>query len=285
MIMNKLTKYIIPKSIENYIGYDAIEKRYESRLISFSCITMFFISIILSIIVFRQHGTIAIDNVGIILMLPLSVLALYQYVKHDKMLLYQITILTLQYIHLNIRSTSLDSRAWLLLPWAYIAYIIVCYTVGFKKALAGLILNTAVISYHTYAGTKYAEDTTFESQIIINILVPAIVYTLILLYKHIVEVKRDMETAEFQKREVISKMILRLSNDINNPLTISKLCLNRLRKEYKQNLVERCEHNIDRIATIINIIKNVRSIDDVENGINLEALSIFEEVHSTSSNS
>lgn len=238
----------------------------------FTNTSLFFISIILGYLIFSQHGQIKTDNVGVILIFPLTALAYYQYVKHDNKTYFEFVLIAVCLIHLNLRAIALGARAWLLLPWALTGFTITAYTVGQKKALIALITNIVIMSYCSYMRVDYIEDITFLSMLFINIIIPSFVMGSIVYFKNLIEEQRAKESSIYHKREVTSKMIYVLSSEINDPLMVAKLSLKRFKESHNPDFLKKCNQSVDRITAILKKVRRIKNYKQVQTKFNKEQL-------------
>ncbi|WP_040314865.1 histidine kinase dimerization/phospho-acceptor domain-containing protein [Bacteriovorax sp. BAL6_X] len=186
----------------------------------------------------------------------------------------------MSYVILNLRAFELQSHAIVLVPWMLVVFSLISYTVSFRVAFVGILLNSVAIIYNSYTGDSFSGILDKELQVIINQGIPICLFSLVVYYKHIVDREKSKELKRFQKRDAISKMIITLSHEINNPLTVSKLCLSRLKRGFDNETLNRCEKNLDRISKITHIIKDIHDFKEVDYGTNSKMYDLYEAIKS-----
>ncbi|WP_412473265.1 histidine kinase dimerization/phospho-acceptor domain-containing protein [Halobacteriovorax sp. YZS-1-1] len=97
-------------------------------------------------------------------------------------------------------------------------------------------------------------------------------------YKKIIDSDKYKQLKLQQQKDTISKMIITLSHEINNPLAIVKMCLTRLENERSQDLIERCDKNLERIIEINRLIKDLQDFDEVKYGETTTMYDIFKRI-------
>lgn len=167
---------------------------------------------------------------------------------------------------MNYRVYELQSHAWALLPWFIVFFLITIYTIEYRAALVVLLSNILVMTYCTYYGDTFQGFLHLKFQLLINQLYPTFLIAIVLFYKRVVELTKEAEVELFQKRDVISKMIITLSHEINNPLTIAKLTTNKLKRDMNHESLKRIDESLDRISKITHLIKDVNDLKEIEYG-------------------
>lgn len=73
-------------------------------------------------------------------------------------------------------------------------------------------------------------------------------------------------------------MIITLCHEINNPLTISKLSIKKLRKTYSQRFINRCDEGLNRITKITHLIKDIQDLNEVDYGEGSVMYDLYEKI-------
>ncbi len=61
-------------------------------------------------------------------------------------------------------------------------------------------------------------------------------------------------------------MIITLSHEINNPLAIAKLTVNKLKRESAKSILKKIDKNLDKISNITHLMKDINDLKEVEHG-------------------
>ena len=61
-------------------------------------------------------------------------------------------------------------------------------------------------------------------------------------------------------------MIITLSHEINNPLAIPKLTVNKLKRKSENEIMNKMDENLDQISKITHLIKDISDLKEVEHG-------------------
>ncbi|MFG1481650.1 hypothetical protein ABMA79_08550 [Halobacteriovorax sp. HFRX-2_2] len=219
-------------------------------------------------------------NLPFLIFIPTASYTLFFYKRYDNPLLFKVLILGLSYIIINLRAFELQSHAGSLVPWMLVIFALISYTVSFRVGFGGILLNSIAIIYNSYMGHSFSGILDKELQVIVNQGIPIFLFSLVVYYKHVVDREKSKELKRFQKRDAISKMIITLSHEINNPLTVSKLCLSRLKRNYDNDTLNRCEKNLDRISKITHFIKDIQDFKEVDYGTNSKMYDLYEAIKS-----
>ncbi len=160
----------------------------------------------------------------------------------------------------------MQSHSTELLTWTLAFFIVMVYTTSLKVAITILISNLSLIVYNTQYGEAYVWLLPLKYQLIIHKIYPTLIIAFILLYKKLSEVAKTNELERFNKRDVISKMIITLSHEINNPLAIAKLTVNKLKRKSENEIMNKMDENLDQISKITHLIKDISDLKEVEHG-------------------
>ncbi len=61
-------------------------------------------------------------------------------------------------------------------------------------------------------------------------------------------------------------MIITLSHEINNPLAIAKLTVNKLKRKSENEIMNKMDESLDQISKITHLIKDISDLKEVEHG-------------------
>ncbi|WP_419172509.1 sensor histidine kinase [Halobacteriovorax sp.] len=192
--------------------------------------------------------------------------SLYTYKKYDNLLTYRVLLYITTFVLLNYRIYVMQSHSTELLTWTLAFFIVMVYTTSLKVAITILISNLSLIVYNTQYGEAYVWLLPLKYQLIIHKIYPTLIIAFILLYKKLSEVAKTNELERFNKRDVISKMIITLSHEINNPLAIAKLTVNKLKRKSENEIMNKMDENLDQISKITHLIKDISDLKEVEHG-------------------
>ncbi len=193
-------------------------------------------------------------------------------------LIYNMILLLILYVQISSRAFILESHAWVLLPTLFYVYIVVSHTIGARLALGGFLISTTSILYNYFfaeAGRPYLSE---KWQFIVNFAIPISFYLIVNFYREKIEQRKVIETRKYQKRDTISKMIITLAHELNNPLTISKLSLEKIKTNPSEVYINRCEEGLERITNISNLINHIHDIEEIDYGPNSKMYDLFREI-------
>ena len=259
-------KYFYPKSVTDSEGISAIEKKYDSKLILFILSTMLFFATIVLYFILQAIGFKDQHFVPPVVVIVLTGLSFLQYKLTGKTTVFVLQVFVFQYILTTQRILILQSHSWAMLVWTYVIFSIAALTVNYTIAVVGFLLNTLSVVYFIYAGDQSVGFLSREIQIFVNIITPIAFYFMIISYKNKVDASKLKAISKYQQKDSISKMTITLCHEINNPLTISKLSISRLKKRYSEQAVQRCLTGLDRITKITHLIKDIQELDEVDYG-------------------
>ncbi|RZF21542.1 hypothetical protein DAY19_07590 [Halobacteriovorax vibrionivorans] len=218
------------------------------------------------LIFFFQIETNSFFILGSSLVIPAGICTLYLYKKYDSTFLFRLYIFFITFVLLNYRAYELQSHSSALLPWFIAFFVISVQTVDYKSSFLILVSNLLVMSYGYFYGTVFEGFLALKYQIIVNQIYPTLLIVIFLLYKKLIERLKEKEVELFQKKDVISKMIITLSREINSPLTVAKLTVNKLRRECDDESVDRIEESLNRITKVTHLIEDINELKEVEYG-------------------
>ncbi|WP_419168702.1 histidine kinase dimerization/phospho-acceptor domain-containing protein [Halobacteriovorax sp.] len=196
----------------------------------------------------------------------MCLISLYTYKKYDNLLTYRVLLFITAFVILNYRIYVMQSHSTELLTWILAFFIVMVYTTSFRVAIIILISNLSLIAYNTQYGEAYVWLLPLKYQLVIHKIYPTLIIAFTLLYKKLSEVARTKELESFNKRDVISKMIITLSHEINNPLAIAKLTVNKLKRESAKSILKKIDKNLDKISNITHLMKDINDLKEVEHG-------------------
>lgn len=132
--------------------------------------------------------------------------------------------------------------------------------------------------YFTLFGDNFSGFLSLKGQVLTNFITPTLFYFALISYKHLVDVEKSQELKKYYQRDSISKMIITLCHEINNPLTISKLSIKKLRKTYSQRFINRCDEGLNRITKITHLIKDIQDLNEVDYGEGSVMYDLYEKI-------
>lgn len=270
--------YFYPKQLIQLKGQAAVEKTYEARIITFILLSVLFTSFTFLILFLSLFNLPKIYPYSAALISTLSLCSIYIYKKHNKILAAQALLLFLQLGVINTFALITQSHAWSLLIWSYLLFLTSNKIIKFTIPFLGFLTNIITISYFCYYSAPLDEFQYKTIHFLGNILLPSVLYIILMTYKNIIDSDKYKQLKLQQQKDTISKMIITLSHEINNPLAIVKMCLTRLENERSQDLIERCDKNLERIIEINRLIKDLQDFDEVKYGETTTMYDIFKRI-------